>query len=158
MQNFQLPFWKIYITPHVIQHTLYPPCNTDQVITPLGDMTCCISNLLQWHSLMNQRLNHIVLLYKKCNCIRIMLSLNTYNKNVDIIWHYCIISHNMKQARPWILANLKIICQFHVHPVHQMTVADDGSKQRFINNENRSDRKTWIPEYIYNLFFPKKKT
>jgi hypothetical protein len=40
---------------------------------------------------MNQRLNHLVLLYKKCNCIRIM-SLNTSNKNVDIIWHYCIIS------------------------------------------------------------------
>jgi hypothetical protein len=24
----------------------------------------------------------------------------------------------MKQARPWMLANLKIICQFHAHPVH----------------------------------------
>ena len=36
---------------------------------------------------MNQRLNHLVLLYK-CNCIRIM-SLNTCNKNVDMIWHYC---------------------------------------------------------------------
>jgi len=44
-----------------------------------------------WHSFMNQRLNHLVLLYKKCNCRRIM-SLNTYNKNVDIIWHYCILS------------------------------------------------------------------
>jgi hypothetical protein len=44
-----------------------------------------------WHFFMNQRLNHLVLLYKKCNCIRIM-SLNTYNKKVDIIWHYCIIS------------------------------------------------------------------
>jgi hypothetical protein len=22
-----------------------PPCNTDQVITPLGDMSCCISDL-----------------------------------------------------------------------------------------------------------------
>ena len=43
-----------------------------------------------WNSFMNQRLNHLVL-YEKCNCIRIM-SLNTYNKNVDIIWHYCIIS------------------------------------------------------------------
>jgi hypothetical protein len=29
-------------------------------------------------------LNDLVLLYKKCNCIRIM-SLNIYNKNVDII-------------------------------------------------------------------------
>jgi hypothetical protein len=43
-----------------------------------------------WHSFMNQRLNHLVLLYKKCNCI--IMSLNAYNKNVDIIWHYCIIS------------------------------------------------------------------
>jgi hypothetical protein len=42
-----------------------------------------------WHSFMNQRLNHLVLLYRKCNCIRIM-SLNTYNENVDLIWHYCI--------------------------------------------------------------------
>ena len=39
---------------------------------------------------MKQRLNH-PLLYKKYNCIRIM-SLNTYNKNADIIWYYCIIS------------------------------------------------------------------
>jgi len=44
-----------------------------------------------WHSFMNQKLNHLVLLYIKCNCIRIM-SLNTYNKNIDIIWHHCIIS------------------------------------------------------------------
>ena len=29
---------------------------------------------------------------------------------------------NMKQARPWMLANLKIICQFHAHPVHQHSV------------------------------------
>ena len=27
--------------------------------------------------------------------------------------------NNMKQARPWMLANLKIIWQFHAHPVHQ---------------------------------------
>jgi hypothetical protein len=26
---------------------------------------------------------------------------------------------NMKQARPWMLANPKIIWQFHAHPVHQ---------------------------------------
>ena len=42
-----------------------------------------------WHSFMNQRWNHLVLLYK-FNSIRIMF-LNTYNKNVDIIWHYCIM-------------------------------------------------------------------
>ena len=37
------------------------------------------------------RLNHLVLLYK-FNCIRIMF-LNTYNKNVDIIWNYCIMKY-----------------------------------------------------------------
>ena len=41
-----------------------------------------------WNSFMNQSLNHLVL-YEKCNCIRIM-SLN--HKHVDIIWHYWIIS------------------------------------------------------------------
>jgi hypothetical protein len=30
-----------------------------------------------------------------------------------------------------------------------LTVADDGSKQRYINNENWSDWKTWIPEFFY---------
>jgi hypothetical protein len=29
------------------------------------------------------------------------------------------VSINMKQARPWMLAHLKIIWQFHAHPVHQ---------------------------------------
>ena len=29
---------------------------------------------------------------------------------------------NMKQARPWKLPNLKIIWQFHAHPVHQNSV------------------------------------
>jgi len=27
--------------------------------------------------------------------------------------------HLLKQARPWMLANLKVICQFHAHSVHQ---------------------------------------
>jgi hypothetical protein len=34
---------------------------------------------------------------KRTNCIRIM-SLNTYNKNVDIIWHYCNISQIKLQS------------------------------------------------------------
>jgi hypothetical protein len=33
-----------YYTP-CTAHIITPPCNTDQVITPLGYMTCCISNL-----------------------------------------------------------------------------------------------------------------
>ena len=32
------------------------------------------------------------------------------------------ITHNMKRAWPWMLANPKIICQFHTHPVHQNSV------------------------------------
>ena len=34
-----------YYTPCNMTHIITPSCNTDQVITPLGDMTCCISNL-----------------------------------------------------------------------------------------------------------------
>jgi hypothetical protein len=33
-----------------------------------------------------------------------------------LLKHYNI---NMKHPRPWMLANLKIIWQFHAHPVHQ---------------------------------------
>jgi hypothetical protein len=29
----------------IFKNPYYTPCNTDQVITPLGDMTCCISDL-----------------------------------------------------------------------------------------------------------------
>ena len=36
--------------------------------------------------------------------------------------------YNMKQARPWMLANLKIICQFHAHPVHQNRVEIFGPR------------------------------
>jgi hypothetical protein len=35
-----------------------------------------------------------------------------------IVFFY-IYLFNMKQTRPWMLANLKIIWQFHAHPVHQ---------------------------------------
>jgi hypothetical protein len=40
------------------------------------------------------------------------------------LWHifvhlFLYIIYNMKRARPWMLANLKIIWQFHSHPVHQ---------------------------------------
>ena len=39
-------FKNPYYTPCNTAHTLlHSPCNTDQVITLLGDMTCCISNL-----------------------------------------------------------------------------------------------------------------
>ena len=29
------------------------------------------------------------------------------------------VGFNMKQARPWMLRNMKIIWQFHAHPLHQ---------------------------------------
>ena len=84
-----------------------------------------------WHSFMNQRLNHLVLLYKKCNCISI-LSLNTYNKNVDIIWDYCIISliklhhfwkrsalTNMKRNALKYMINRFMIWHFSYHMSYQ---------------------------------------
>jgi hypothetical protein len=39
----------------------------------------------------------------------------------------------MKQARPWMLANLKIIWQFHAHPVHQKVSRLFGP--RYIGND-----------------------
>ena len=53
--------------------------------------------------LWTKRLNHLVLLYK-CICVKIM-SLNTCNKNVDMIWQYCIIFH----IKPWFLKKLSQI-------------------------------------------------
>ena len=44
----------------------------------------------RWHSFPNQRLNHLVLLYK-WNC------LNTCDKNVDIIWHYIKLCLNIRK-------------------------------------------------------------
>jgi predicted amidophosphoribosyltransferase len=38
-----------------------------------------------WHSFRNQRLNHLVF------CIKSVTLEGLCNKNVDIIWHYCII-------------------------------------------------------------------
>ena len=53
-----------------------------------------------WHSFMNQRLNHLVFLYKY-NCIRIM-SLNTYNKNVDIL----SLLHHIPNQATWFLKTI----------------------------------------------------
>jgi hypothetical protein len=38
------------------------------------------------------------------------------------------IVYNMKQARPWMRANLKIIWQFHAHPVHQKVLRFFGPR------------------------------
>jgi hypothetical protein len=41
--------------------------------------------------------------------------------NFRLLKWYCrsVVIYNMKRARPWMLANLKIIWQFHAQPVHQ---------------------------------------
>ena len=57
-----------------------------------------------WHSFKNQRLNHIVLLYN-CNCIRIM-SINTFNQNIDIKWHGCIINSYPIYIKLWFLKTI----------------------------------------------------
>jgi hypothetical protein len=42
-----------------------------------------------------------------------------YDTRGWIHFHISYKCFNMKQARPWMLTNLKIIWQFHAHPVHQ---------------------------------------
>jgi hypothetical protein len=44
------------------------------------------------------------------------------HRNNEQMWNLCLYVYlfiNMKPARPWMLAQLKIIWQFHAHPVHQ---------------------------------------
>jgi hypothetical protein len=99
--NYFVFFWKK--TPHFFRNSRFPVRSVIFInVSLFSSIVCYCQNELRrkhgkcslcnewWHSFMNQWLNHLVL-YEKCNCIRIM-SLNTYNKNVDIIWHYCIIS------------------------------------------------------------------
>jgi hypothetical protein len=43
--NYFVFFGKIVFFFRNSRFPVCPPCNMDQVITPLGDMTCCISNL-----------------------------------------------------------------------------------------------------------------
>ena len=50
-----------YYTP-CTAHIITPPCNTDQVITPLGYMTCCISNLSHKHILSKYMIIYATLL------------------------------------------------------------------------------------------------
>jgi hypothetical protein len=53
---------------------------------------------------------------------------------------------NMKQARPWMLANLKIIWQFHAHPVHQKV-------SRFFGPNLVSFNRTVVPYEISKVNF-----
>ena len=41
------------------------------------------------------------------------------NSNKNVLEIVLIIVNNMQPARPWMLTHLKIIWQFHAHPVHQ---------------------------------------
>ena len=47
--QFPVAILMKYGTHYYIPHPRTPLCNTDQVITPLWDMTCCISNLSNIH-------------------------------------------------------------------------------------------------------------
>jgi hypothetical protein len=51
---------------------------------------------------------------------------------ISIVW-MCVVLDNMKPARPWMLAHLKIIWQFHTHPVHQKVSTFFG--QRYIGDD-----------------------
>ena len=51
---------------------------------------------------MNQSL---VLFYEKCNCIRIM-SLNTYDKNVDTLYNMTLLHHIPNHAT-WFLKTIR---------------------------------------------------
>jgi hypothetical protein len=86
-----LRFYYMYLeTKYLYNYTFYTTKQDDSSL--FTSVVCYCQNGLRrkhgkcslcnewWHSFMNQRLNHLVLLYKKCNCISI-LSLNTYNKN-----------------------------------------------------------------------------
>jgi hypothetical protein len=58
----------------------------------------------------------MILLYKEqifCIIDDLLIFLLIFTHDNIYIWN------NMKPARPWMLANLKIIWQFHAHPVHQ---------------------------------------
>ena len=85
-QNSRFPIWSVFVINVSLITSVVCYCQNG-LRRKHGKCSLCNK---WWHSFMNQRLNHLVL-HEKCNCIRIM-SLNTYNKNVDIIWHYCIIS------------------------------------------------------------------
>jgi hypothetical protein len=58
---------------------------------------------------------------------------------------------NMKQARPWMLVNLKIICRFHAHPVHQNSVDTFGPRyvgDDFLGSKLVSFNQTLVPYEI----------
>ena len=74
-----------------------------------------------------------------CTCTKFQVVLKIYSIG---LWWLLIavqlsvdltISCNMKQARPRMLANLKIICRFHAHPVHQNSVDIFGP--RYVGND-----------------------
>jgi hypothetical protein len=67
------------------------------------------------------------------------------------------INYNMKQVRPWMLANLKIIWQFHAHPVHQKVSRFFGPRyigDNFLLGPNLvSFNRTVVPNEISKVNF-----
>jgi hypothetical protein len=51
--------------------------------------------------------------------VHLLLPLWYSREHIIVLIELYLTVDIMKQARPWMLANLKIICQFHAHPVHQ---------------------------------------
>ena len=78
-----------------------------------------VRNGTAWHQIKQNR--------TKCRDTSLVIMNYDHRTIQDGVSHSynCIFKmyvYNMKQARPWMLAKLKIICQFHAHPVHQNSV------------------------------------
>ena len=93
---------------------------------------------------------------------RLLIHLRTHTgevrlKNCHII--YVVYIFNMKQARPWMLANLKIIWiwQFHAHPVHQQVSRilgrDISGRRLFLGPNLVSFNRTVVPYEISEVNF-----
>jgi hypothetical protein len=70
-----------------------------------------------------QTLSHHVVSSMNENEILIKMFDGISNRNYTYhSFHKYLMVINMKQAQPWMRANLKIICRFHAQPVHQHSV------------------------------------
>ena len=102
-ENFQIlwNFWKfmkIWAENNFFRNSNFPVRSVFVInVSLFTSVVCYCQNGLRrkhgkcslcnewWHSFMNQRLNHLVF------CIKSVTLEGLCNKNVDIIWHYCII-------------------------------------------------------------------
>jgi hypothetical protein len=114
--------------------------------------TKCMYNCL-YHvttTVINTHYIHIVYVQLFVSCLVSWKSRITTRRESDTTfptdetWYkqlYIHFVYNMKQARPWMLANMKIIWQFHAHPMHQKVSRLFGP------------RYTWYKQlYIHNVY------